>query len=603
MLKNIQILFMVFLSQISLFAAPVVPESVLSQEEIDYFLTTGNVFHRNSMEPFTWDRWERKYSRHYLGPRDQFFSLDDVIHKTLSDGFPVRYKVEELYRAGMANHVAWGGVVPRISLTLGEGASPINLNNMFVNLFGFLMPQHWMYLAGRYKAYKASKYLFLKTALDEILNAELHYLKLHNSIQDFEIINFYFIHLQLLTRMFPELRREFDTLKARFGNEGSQMALKRGETKLGFDALAQVMALEKGEQGDYGAGKINIKNLDPFPQSVPGPHSLETEFQDKESFVRLAVARSVELKSILEFYKISKLNIGITAFGSILENKDAKKNIENQAQFGINLGYDTLPKILIASSDKRTAKINVQDEYFKVLNLARRAHDLYTNSVGLYTESLRSLELNRTSFETNLKHVLDHRQIPDGVFLFSFIQLLDAELKLNKSFHKSLEAKALLKRLMVTKESEVLDYLPSSPEVHAVKKFFNEDYETKAPTLSAADSYARTVRTSKKLSNLLSGEITDQDGTLHRLSEDEVRDCILFNIQFLLHSKWNFPKSRKFYKMLYRYIKRNEIRLSDYEMRFLHKKSNHFVRRWFSKTYRNEKELFQDNFDFGYFEN
>ena len=258
---------------------------------------------------------------------------------------------------------------------------------------------------------------------------------------------------------------------------------------------------------------------------------------------------------------------------------------------------------LIASSDKRTAKINVQDEYFKVLNLARRAHDLYTNSVGLYTESLRSLELNRTSFATNLKHVLDHSQIPDGVFLFSFIQLLDAELKLNKSFHKSLEAKALLKRLMVTKESEVLDYLPSSPEVHAVKKFFNEDYETKAPTLSAADSYARTIRTSKKLSSLLSGEITDRDGTLHRLSEDEVRDCILFNIQFLLHSKWNFPKSRKFYKMLYRYIKRNEIRLSDYEMRFLHKKSNHFVRRWFSKTYRDEKELFQDNFDFGHFEN
>lgn len=81
----------------------------------------------------------------------------------------------------------------------------------------------------------------------------------------------------------------------------------------------------------------------------------------------------------------------------MFENINAHENNGNKAQFGVHLGFDTFPRFMNAISHKRTAKIDVRHEYLKLLDLARRSYDLYTNSLGLYHESQRMLLNTRES--------------------------------------------------------------------------------------------------------------------------------------------------------------------------------------------------------------
>ena len=575
-------------------AVEVTPELTLSPEEIRVIEDNDDYFFRMGIdeENRVWDRTERKYSRHHLGNRDQFYDFKDVVRKTLADGFPVRYKVEDLYRAGMSRHISWGGVVPRVSLTLGEGASPVDLNNAFVNLFGFVMPHHWMRLATTYKGHEAMKFLFMKTALDEMFNAQQHYIKIHKAIFDFEIINFYFIHLQLLARRFPEIDRGVKTITANFGNKGSQMARKRGETKILFDNLARVMALEylkrraqnSRDKKSYDVSRLNIRNLRDLPEVV-NPDLLPDDFKNKEEFVRLVVSKSVELRALKIYYEIAKLNVGITASGNILSNKDAHvlpPSGEHEL-FGITFGYDTFPRILSSLSRKRTAKIDVQDQYLKMLDFARRSHDLFTNMIGLYTESKRSLRLNREAFKDNLAHLIDAGGQADGFFLQSFENMLEAELTMNIAYHNALEALYFMRRLSVVDEDNVLPIiLKTIPDINGtratINRFMSDNYAENSPYYSHIDEIASRLATVKDLSYFLEGKIINPDGVLEKIEDSLLHDAILLNINDLISNLGKFKltkkrKSKKFYIKLHDYILEHNLVLDEYNSRRLSKKA------------------------------
>ena len=93
------------------------------------------------------------------------------------------------------------------------------------------------------------------------------------------------------------------------------MASQRGKTKLGFDMIALQMALKKDKNG-LSASKINIKNIKDFPKQVFSTKEHRDLNLGKEKFVQDVLANSIEMEIIHDYYKISKLNIGITALGS-----------------------------------------------------------------------------------------------------------------------------------------------------------------------------------------------------------------------------------------------------------------------------------------------
>ena len=549
------------------------PEDILSQEEIDEFMDQKNFFFSDAE-----DRLQRKYSKHLHSKRDQYYSMGDVVQKTLTDSIPLQYKIQKLHRAGIDRHISWGAVIPKLSISVGEGLSPINLNSMFTNLFGFLMPHHWMNLIGKNRAYKATRYLFLKSALDEKLNVELYYLRIHRSIREFEIINFYLVHMELLSRLYPQSSRNFKTIQGRFAGKAVEMALKRGEVKLRFDDLALTMALEKGRGDDYAAERINIYNIEDFPSKIPPLESLEPVYHSKEAFVREVLNQSIELKSIKEFYEISKLNVGITAFGSVVENTGAEVNNGNKAQFGLHFGYDTLPQIIKSVSFKRTAKIDVRQEYLKMLDLARRSYDLYTNALGLYHESKRMLEYTKESFFLNLNKLIEEGAAVDGAFLFSFDLVFDAELKLNQAFHESLEAKGLMDRLLMHCVDEVFELLPKEDEVKAAHKFFeeNHNYFDDHIALTDLDQRLRQIYKRKQLQELLE---THQNNDSQYRSED-FHKAISKNMPHLLEKKWFRRKTSKFFKLLYDYVLDHNIDLSDYNQNKLRKRSRSTVQKY-----------------------
>lgn len=568
----------------------VVPESSLSLEEIssivdheDYF------FYKNSKSPLRqWERMDRKYSRHHLLQRTDYFSLEQVLRKTIADGFPLRFSMEELLRAGLNRRIALGSLVPSINLSVGEGVSPINFNNAFVNLFGFLMPQHWLNLAAQNKQEKAQRYLFLKTALDEILNAQRQYIKVHKAIIDFEIINFYFIHYQLLMRHYDTSGYKFNTVKAYLGTIGIDMATKRGESKLLFDQLARTMALESVTgpyQEDYGLGKLNIRPLENFPTKVDF-ELLAEAYRDKDQFTRLAVSRSLELQALKEFYQISKLGIGITASGQTFSNHDAKAlpPSGHHGQFGLSFGFETLPTILYSVSAARTAKIDVQEQYLDILNLARTSHDLFTNMIGAYTEAKRSYDLNKVAFFSNIEALMLNGYEPDLYFITAFENTLNAELKLNRAYHNVLEARYLIQRLAVTDESnmlpKILRMIPKRKKTSDLaKNYLPEEFQLRQAKLGYLDQVAVTLTKVEDLSSFLQGEIIDREGRFMNVCEEDINEAILNNLDALLsnprslrHGLIRRQKDQEFFIQLSLYLKNKDLKIEHHRARKLSKR-------------------------------
>lgn len=553
---------------------PVELETVLDSEEVSGILSEKNVYFRhNETSGVRWDRFARQYGSHLLAKRTQYFSLADVKKRTLHDGFATRYQVQGLIRAALDPHIAFGQILPGISVTVGDGAAPISTANAFNGLFGFLFPQNWMNLKVQNRQRDIMKYLFIKTALDEANNAELAYIDQHHAIMDFEIKNYYLVHGLLTTRLLEntysgveigeDTRAAISTFRAMVGTIASEMSLDRGRIKFGFDSLALIMALEKDAAGAKGIEKINIYNLADFPERVEQLSALPEPLKSKDTFVQEAVNRSIELRAIGELYKISKLNVGITALSSMTSNRENSGTRE--PRFGFSFSYATLPRIFKSVSGQRTAEIDVQQEYHKLMNTARRAHDLYSNNLGLYTEASLSLELNRKAFLENLSQVFDHGSPINYAFQESIQQMVDAELKVNLALHNALKGLAIMRRLLLADEEQIMPYLPEDEEVEKAFTLLHKEGAAAANPYNR-EARVRAVRKTKELVALLN----DSD-------REFVRNLVRDNIGYLLHSKAGFIKSARFYRALRNYVEEERVDISEDQLKSLIHKSKRIV--------------------------
>jgi hypothetical protein len=545
----------------SLFFAlePITPEKVLTNLQIENVHSRQNYFLHKNMD-YTFPIWKDKnrlYSSHYLKSRDHYLSINDAIHRVLSDGFPIQYKLEELYRAKLKVHVQIASVTPSIRFSFGEGVGGLGIDKIFSSLFGFLLPANWMKITNQKRVYKLSKYMMMITVLNEILDTKIEYIKQHQLIHEFEIINFYFIHLQIFAKYFSHESRGLYTLMGKFSVDGTDMATQRGKTKLGFDRLAKLMALDKLD-ADPSVAKFNITDIDNFPWEVAEPEKSDLLFNKKELFTSEVVKRSIELKAAKELYKISKLNIGITAFGSMFSTNEMGSS--QDAQFSFNFGYDSLPKILISNSLKKTAKIDLRKEYINMLDAARRSFDLYTNSLGGYTEAKRGLCLNRKAFIKNLQHLIDTKSEPDSLFVLSLNQLIASELKLNNALHGSLIARAHIDRFLLTDEDNFLAHLPEQGKIIKIFNHFKVLQEKKAKNNKLLQDSLVSVRKTHELKSILYSQA---------LPQEIVKKAVADNIANLIFKKITFRKSKKFYTLLYSYIQKNQISLSFQEKQFL----------------------------------
>ena len=548
-------------TKFSLALTPIKPESVLSPSEIKEIVHEKNYFLYKNMDYSTptWRKTKRLYSSHFLGERNHYITLEEVIHRVLTDAFPVQYKLEELYRSQLGLHVKIGALLPKLDMSFGEGLASLNVGKVFSGLFGFLSPSTWMKVVNQKRVYKASKYMIILTILNEILIAKQAYINQHEMIQKVEILNYYFIHLQILARKFKKESRFIQTLIGKFSVDGTEMASQRGRVKIGFDDLSFLMAMEHAEN-DLTLNRLNIKDLTNFPKVVKDTEDLEEKYQSKNIFLHEVVKKSIELKIAKEFFKISKLNIGIVATGAVFNNVDGPQMTSTDARFSFNLGYDTLPNILIAKSLKKTAEIDLRKEYISMLNMARRSYDLYTNSLGGYTEAKRSLKTNRKAFIVNLKVVLDGDKEPDPFFFFSLEHLVKSELKLNAALHGSLKARASLERFLLTDQESFSKYFPKKGKILEVfQKIKDKDLLEKAK-VDKLDDTLITIKKAEKLREILYHHHLIKE--LRSYSEEEIIHAVQRNMDNLLFTKLSFRKKKKFFTTLKYYVDEKNIRLT-----------------------------------------
>lgn len=608
------LLYQIFFSSSAFSLNPITPEDALTKEEISHIIKENNYFFYKQMDSKTpiWMGTKRKYGEHFLKKRSTFFTLEQVIESVLTKGFPMKYRMQELYQGKLGVHSRLGKILPKLDINFGEGVSGLDIGKVFSGLFGFLLPSNWMKLANQRYLYTVSKLKLERTALDEILKAKLLYINQHQRIQEFEILNYYFIHLQLFAREHSDNSRAINTLLGRFAFQGTEMASKRGDTKLGYDDLTLLMGLEKIER-DHTLKTFNIADIKNFPhhvpdldekvkvveidggeKEVPSLYLLPKEYRKMKNFLEQVVRRSIELKIVKKLYKISRLNIGVEAMGNLVDYVDRPSNTDNDARFSFSFGYDTLPDILISRSRAKVNKIRVQEEFIKMLTAARRSFHYYTNALGGYTEAKRSLKLNRKAFKQNVEAVIFKSLVPDGLFFRSMDQLIKSELKLNNALHGSLRARAYMDRFLLVDEENALRHLPGKGEL---LQYFN-DVISKNKTLVKKkqrlyEVISRTNRTSKLRTFLYR---TNQIKGLEDCTKEEIHEAISKCVDHLLKSKAFFYKSKRFYKTLATYFKKENIELTEEQRKLLEEKIGSFKERAF--RHNPPRDDFYHNFDF-----
>src|SRR5882724_9242507 len=111
------------------------PDDIFLPHELEDLLRKKNFFHYQDIDDETpiWVGTYRRYSEHLLGPRTHMFDMRDVIHKVLTDGFPIQYTLEELYRSRMGIHSEMGHILPQATANFADAHS-IGLSNVFSNV-------------------------------------------------------------------------------------------------------------------------------------------------------------------------------------------------------------------------------------------------------------------------------------------------------------------------------------------------------------------------------------------------------------------------------------------------------------------------------------
>jgi len=586
---------------------PLSPSDVLTDEEIQRLFATRDFFeYTTKFMPGEcvpiWKGNKRKYSANFYAQngvhRNLYLSMDDAIHRILTDGFPIQYQIKALYQANMGVHSGVGNIVPKLNLAFGQGLSGVDTQTLFSGLFGFLLPSNWLNLANQVIGYDIAKALMMKIVLDEILSVKTAYIAQHQLIQDLEIINFYLIHFQLLMEQFPEDTILVQNMKAAYAYIGSfLMSPKRAAVRNGFNALANAVALEK-LGGLYTIQTMNIRDIEDFPFEVKDPRSDEEDFYAyKELFLEEVIRRSgesLELRVVNDLYTISKNNIGITATGGTLAT------IENNSkpQFAVSLGYGTLPAVLTANSLSGTAYIDVKKQYLSMLNSARQAYDSCISTFEEYVEIKRGLEETRKAFLLNLQPVLGtHLEPgvePSFLLLSTLNYLLYNELLLNQVLHTSMTARATMDRFLLKEQKQALRYLPQKDEI--MKLFRDAAKETGYKELDALSEEFMSVHSSKKLNSILNHHRSSPEWKHY--TQEEIKQSVHDNIGNLLYKDmWRLPKSPKFFKILQKYIDQEQLELTTEETYQLQRKT----RPWWKQLRRGEhinKKDFIHNRDF-----
>ena len=93
------------------------PDDIFAPHELEEILKKKNFFHYQDIDDETpiWVGTYRKYSHHLLGNRTHVFDMKDVVHKVLTDSFPIQYTLEELYRARIGIHSEIGNILPKLN--------------------------------------------------------------------------------------------------------------------------------------------------------------------------------------------------------------------------------------------------------------------------------------------------------------------------------------------------------------------------------------------------------------------------------------------------------------------------------------------------------
>ncbi len=558
-------------------------EDPLSPAESEEILRTGNFFDHQSDDYETpiWTQTHRKYTQHFFKDRPRSFSLKDVLHRALTDGFPIHYALEQVYRGKLNIHAQWGNIIPQINLSIGDGLPLISVHRAFSSVFSFLMPSNWIRLANQEYVYKSIKLLMMKTVLDQIYTIKSLYLTVHQLLTEYEIQSYYYTHLKLLAKKYPENSREMLTVLGQFANLGSEIAHKRSSIRLAFDTLAGAIALEK-LGFNYSVSNFSIDEIPDFPQQIHELGEHPSLPKDRFSFISDMVEHSLELKAAMHFYKASRLNVGVVATGGVLSIIDkGPSNPENQARFIAGCGYGTIPNILLAKSLARTSKIDVQSGYIDLLTNARSILDQYQSAIGQHKEAKNALYINRKAFKANLAHILKTSEPPDTYFILSLSQLVQAELNLNASLHSSLKAQVGMDRYLLKDKSYSLSYLPSKGTIlQEFTKLKGEKIDDLVREEEGDAAFAK-VKRSKELHEILYDR--QNHPIFSRFSDEEMKESVRRNIANLLFSKFGFYKSRKFFEILSAYFEENQIKLTQMEHYILTKKQSSYKNRLFHK--------------------
>ena len=128
-------------------SSPLFPTDVLSSEGIQKIVQEKNYFLYKDMDITSpiWrlinkkkrpedTRQKRPYGDHYMRNRNFSMDMDQVVTKTLVDGFNVQLQLESLYREKMRVHEEIGEVIPHIDIDFGQGAT-YGINSVFKGLF------------------------------------------------------------------------------------------------------------------------------------------------------------------------------------------------------------------------------------------------------------------------------------------------------------------------------------------------------------------------------------------------------------------------------------------------------------------------------------
>lgn len=541
------------------------PEDALSSQEIAEIMEKKNFFDRVSAPDEAWNAWKRKYSERLIS-RPISLGYETVLNGSLKQAFDLRFDAEAMYRSRMGTQIALGAVLPSLDITFGQGASPLSISNVFAGLFSFVLPQGWVNVKIQREMLKVSKLRFMQHALDYSLQVQTTFYQAHKIVHDAEIYAYYLVNLQMLRNNWRDiLTDDMWNLDGLIGSVAIDHADALTAVYPQCNNIAKVMVLEKGPSGRYSSDKIVVANLPETLNFVPEIDDFEEVYRDRNTYVKAAVEHSVEVKAADLLYKIAKMQVATTGLQSSLTHVGSQPD---HARFHFHLGYDTVPRILNAISLKRSAKIAKNQAYLSILDHARRAHGNYKNAMRQYTESLLALTINRESFRENLEQALQDPRKAGPAFFLSLQRTLSSELAVNNAVHNGLIARAQLNRYVFgDRELHLARYLPSGRDREKALEYFKKLYGGPEFMDTPLDKTIQKVSSSKKLREVLSGQLKNKDGVVASVALDEMKEAVSRNLVYLLGG--SIKRSHKFYAILAEYVNQEKVTVSSEERKLL----------------------------------